>query len=189
MIRQLFFELRYFFQRVPWDTGQSPPELLTYLAEHQPGRAIDLGCGTGTNVITLAQHGWRAIGIDFSRQAIRRARRKAARLGIEASFIHGSVTTLEGIEGPFDLGVDIGCFHALTPEGRRAYVSRLAQVVGADGTVLLYAFLRAQDAPRPSWTSEAEVRQLFAGEFAVQAIAHGFNRERPSAWFTLRRLP
>ena len=42
----------------------------------EPGRALDLGCGTGTNAIWLAQHGWTAVGVDFSALAIESARRK-----------------------------------------------------------------------------------------------------------------
>ena len=42
-----------------------------------PGRALDLGCGTGTNVIYLKQHGFDAVGVDWSARAIDRARKKA----------------------------------------------------------------------------------------------------------------
>ena len=47
-MRRIFFELRYLLGDVPWDTGVSPPELLDFLDRHPPGRALDLGCGTGT---------------------------------------------------------------------------------------------------------------------------------------------
>ena len=43
----------------------------------EPGRALDLGCGTGTTVLWLAQQGWTAVGVDFSSLAIESARRKA----------------------------------------------------------------------------------------------------------------
>ena len=41
------------------------------------GRALDLGCGTGTNSIYLAQHGWETTGVDFVPRAIGIAKRKA----------------------------------------------------------------------------------------------------------------
>ena len=50
-IRRLTFSLWYYFNP-PWDSGISPPELLDFLEGRSSGHAIDLGCGTGTNVIT-----------------------------------------------------------------------------------------------------------------------------------------
>jgi methylase of polypeptide subunit release factors len=74
MMRKLFFNLAY-LQKPVWDTGISPPELLDFIANHNPGRALDLGCGTGTNSITLAKHGWEVTGVDFVKRAINLARR------------------------------------------------------------------------------------------------------------------
>src|SRR5881296_1344749 len=50
-------------RRPPWDTGITPPEVERFVASHAPGRAIDLGCGTGTNAVYLARHGWSAVGV------------------------------------------------------------------------------------------------------------------------------
>ena len=52
-LRRLSF-LLWYFRDPPWDTNISPPELLDFINRHPPGRVLDLGCGTGTNVITLA---------------------------------------------------------------------------------------------------------------------------------------
>ena len=73
----------WYFRRPPWDSGITPPELLEYL-ESRPaaGRAIDLGCGTGTNVITMARMGWQVTGVDFVPKAIDLAREKARKAGL-----------------------------------------------------------------------------------------------------------
>ncbi|MCJ7511394.1 MAG: methyltransferase domain-containing protein, partial [Anaerolineales bacterium] len=78
-MKRLFFELRYLLGDTPWDTGVSPPELLAYLHRHPPGRALDLGCGTGTNTLALAERGWEVTAIDFSSGALRVARRRFSR--------------------------------------------------------------------------------------------------------------
>ncbi|MCK7512216.1 MAG: methyltransferase domain-containing protein [Desulfobacterales bacterium] len=72
------FEWRYWRGNTPWDTNITPPEVMEFIAETPPGRALDLGCGTGTNAIALARHGWQATGVDFAPKAVHKAR--AARL-------------------------------------------------------------------------------------------------------------
>ena len=113
MLRKLYFNLLYLFSEPPWDTGISPPELLDFIEKHPSGRAIDIGCGTGTNVTTLAKAGWQIIGVDFAPHAIKLAKRKIKQAGIEAEILERSATDLHGITGPFDLALDIGCFHSI----------------------------------------------------------------------------
>lgn len=62
--------------RPPWDTGVSPTELNAYLSSNEPGRALDVGCGTGTNLLTMAQKGWEVVGMDIAWLSVVRARRK-----------------------------------------------------------------------------------------------------------------
>ena len=128
----------------PWDSGISPPELLDFIREHPPGRAIDLGCGTGTNVITLAQHGWNVIGVDFATLALQKARQKAEDANINAQFKKQDVRKLQDIEGPFDLALDMGCFHNLHDK-QQDYLDRLHQILAPTGYWLLYAHLRSAD--------------------------------------------
>src|SRR2546426_628882 len=65
------FSLWYWLpRRPPWDTGIVPPEVERFVASHPPGRALDLGCGTGTNVVYLADQGGTAPGGDFAGRAV-----------------------------------------------------------------------------------------------------------------------
>ncbi len=144
MLRRFFYILSY-LRHPPWDTGISPPELMAFIHEHPPGRALDFGCGTGTNAITLAEHGWDVTGIDFVSSAIRLAKAKARRAGVEIEFQVRDVTRLDGVTGPFNLVLDIGCFHSLTAPGKRAYASNLVSLLADDGTFLIYGFLTQED--------------------------------------------
>ncbi len=173
--------------RPPWDTGISPPELLAFIAAHPPGRALDLGCGTGTNVITLAQHGWHVTGVDFAVKAIMEARRKAREAGVQADLRLGDVTRLSALAGPFDLILDIGCFHGLPADGRSAYARHIKRLLAPDGTFLLYVMFKADVQSQRSGILATDLA-LFAPELALAARADSVDaaRGRPSAWLTYR---
>lgn len=187
MWNRLGFELLYRTGRPRWDTGITPPEVVRTVESIPPGRALDLGCGTGTNAIYLAQRGWEVVGVDMVSKAIAQARAKAARARVNVDFLQGDVTRLERVQGPFDFALDIGCFHALDAAGRQRYTRQLAQLVRPGGQFLLYAF----DTPYRSGglaISEASLRQLFSPAFELTRVEHGFMGERPTSYYWLTRV-
>ncbi len=144
MLRRFFYILSY-LRHPPWDTGITPPELMDFIRKHPAGRALDIGCGTGTNAITLAEHGWEVTGIDFVRRAILSANAKAQQAGVKPDFRVGDVTRLDDLPGRFDLILDIGCFHSLTKSGKKVYVSNLVNLLAREGSFLIYGFLQQVD--------------------------------------------
>ena len=139
--RWLRFNLLY-FGRPRWDTGISPPELKEFLESTPPGCALDVGCGTGTNLLTMAKYSWEVVGVDIAWLSVLRARSKLTNAGFKSRVIHGDVTGNLGLKCQFDLVLDIGCYHSLFPEGRRNYRLNLASWLKPGGTYLQYAHLR-----------------------------------------------
>lgn len=181
-MRRVLFSAWYWLPgRRRWDTGVSPPELERFVQSHPPGRALDIGCGTGTNVVYLARHGWEAVGVDFAGRAIAKARRRARDAGVACTFLVGDVTRLE-VAGPFDLALDLGCLHSIAVSGRAGYAAGMARVVRTGGTFLVYAF--APGGPTFGFTAD-DVRAAFASAFDVVGVEEG--KGRPSAWYTLVR--
>jgi SAM-dependent methyltransferase len=180
--QRLAFWWRY-WGRPPWDSGVPAPELRRAVEGRPPGRALDLGCGTGTNVRFLAERGWQVTGVDFVGRAIAQARRKLR--GLEAQLLVGDVTRLEALplRGPYDLALDMGCFHSLTAEGRARYARGLAQALRPGAVYLLYAFLPAPDSGR------GLPREAVEAAFAPYLRATGFEAGtgRPSAWYYFER--
>lgn len=190
------FNLLYLLSRTPWDTGTTPPEVVALVEEGglSPGRALDLGCGTGTNCIYLARHGWEVVGVDFSALAICRARRKARRASVNCRFYRADVTDLSFLElepeneAPFDLALDIGCLHSVPREKWKRYAVGLARLVRPGGLYLLYAFTARSDRSVPRGIALEEIRRLFTPAFAVRRQEGGDDPTGPqSAWYWLRR--
>lgn len=185
------FELQYLLGQAPWDTGVTPPEVVELVerGDLPPGRALDLGCGTGTNAIYVARQGWQAVGVDFSALAIRWARWKARRAGVRCRFHRADVTDLSFLPGPFDLALDIGCLHSVPPEGWERYAEGLARLVSPGGLYMLYAFTPRADRSGPRGVAPEDVRRLFGPAFAVERQEGGDDPTGPrSAWYWLRRL-
>ena len=181
------FERAYRRGRTPWDTGVTPQEIVEQVSEMQPGRALDLGCGTGTTVLWLAQHGWTAVGVDRSALAIESARRKADWTS-GAMFVEGDVTRLDDLEvdGPFDLLLDIGCFHGVPARRRGAYVRQVTRVAGPGARMMIFAFGPSVRWPGSTRTREPEIRRRFGDAFELERVVP--RRHPPGGvWFYLRR--
>ena len=188
MFKKLFFNLAY-LQKPIWDTGISPPELLDFITSRSPGRALDLGCGTGRNVITLAKHGWTVTGVDFSRRAIQKAKRKAQLNQVVVDLYVADVTQLSSIGGPFDLILDLGCFHSLPANRRQAYITKIGELLDDTGTYLLYTFITTElDGVGPGATHtdlefiSRKLRIVDRKDSTERGI-------RPSAWLTIMKYP
>lgn len=191
MLQRLIFNLWYYFNP-PWDTGITPPEVAEAVEGPNalmPGRALDLGCGTGTNSLYLARHGWRVVGVDLAPTAIRQARRKAKEAGLSVEFHTADVTRLDFLQPPFDLALDIGCFHALDSEGWTHYRDQLRRLLRPGACFMLYAFGPRRGRLMDMGITPDEVRQLFDSEFQVLRVDGGTDPSGPSAaWYWLERI-
>ncbi|OBI04039.1 methyltransferase type 12 [Mycobacterium sp. E2462] len=142
-LKQTLFTLMYRFGFTPWD-GHPIAEMLRDLVEKlPPGRALDLGCGTGDAAIYLAQHGWRTTGVDYVDQPLQAARAKASAAQAQVDFVKADVTKLstEGVGADFALIVDNGCLHNLSDTDRDAYVREVSAVAAPRARLLIVAFL------------------------------------------------
>ncbi len=112
-----------------------------------PKRVLDAACGIGTQAIGLAQRGHQLTGTDLSAAAVARARKEAARLGVEISTQVADLRELtEAVSGPFDVVcvLDNALPH-LEGEGEvSAALDRLAAVLTPGGVFL--ASVRDYDA-------------------------------------------
>ena len=192
----LFFRFAYLAGFKPWDSGVPPPELVAFVDDDVShpgvGKALDLGCGTGTNCIYLAQHGWDAVGIDFVPRAINMAKKKASVAGVAVRFIVGDVTRLTELDigSGYQLLFDLGCFHSIPDAKRDGYVNGATAVADRGTTMLMFCLVRGDKASRlgPRGVGRREVLERFGSGWEIVTEASG----RPmlgsdTAWYELRR--
>lgn len=171
----------------PWDTEVAPPELAALAAAMNPGRALDLGCGTGTNAVYLARHGWEVTGVDLIDGAVRQAERKAADAGLSARLLCGDVTRLDGLDvtGPYELFFDLSCYCGVPTHRRDAYADGVTRRAAPGARLLLFGY--GPDVFDDGYTGVTadELRERFTGWNLID-VTPGTN-PFPTAWFTLRR--
>jgi cyclopropane fatty-acyl-phospholipid synthase-like methyltransferase len=187
MWRRASYALAYRTGRTPWDTGVTPPEVVDLIegpSALPAGRALDLGCGTGTNVEYLARHRWDAVGLDASTRAISAARQRVADVA-RASVLQADVTRLAlvALGGPFDLVLDIGCYHSVARHRRRNYAIGVAEQTVVGATLFVFAF----EGSRAVGVTTQEMRDRFAPWFEPVGRIMG-TRPPGAAWYRLRRV-
>lgn len=182
-------ETYYRAGRPPWDTEVTPPELVAEASgpgARPPGRALELGCGTGTNALYLARLGWDVTAVDMIDIAIDRARAKVASAGLPVRLIHGDVTRLPelGVRGPYDLYFDLSCFCGIPPHRRDAYAAGVTGTAAPGARLLMFGYGPDAFDDLISGVTAEELRQRFSG-WAVVDVTPGTNAV-PTYWFTLQ---
>ena len=185
-------ELEDFYRegKPPWDCGITPPELVELIEGPYPltpGHALELGCGTGTNAVYLALHGWRVAAVDLVERAVLQAREKSAAAGVDVTVLSGDATRLDeiGLPGPYDLFFDLSCFCGIPPHRRDAYAAGLTARAAPGARLLMFGYgPDAWDDPISGVTAD-ELRERFTG-WRLTDETPGTNPV-PTAWFTLQR--
>jgi 2-polyprenyl-3-methyl-5-hydroxy-6-metoxy-1,4-benzoquinol methylase len=135
-------------ESLPWHREQPPPLLERAVAQRTSrGRALDLGCGEGTNSVFLAQQGFSVVAIDFVSAALTAARTRAEQAGVEVELLERDVVDYEA-PSPFDVVLDSGCLHHLPRPRVAAYRTRLDEWLAPGGDYVLVHFAHR---PRVLW--------------------------------------
>jgi SAM-dependent methyltransferase len=177
IMNKLFYELGYRHFRMPWEVGPRR-ELVELVGNGRiaPGRAIDLGCGSGANAIFLAQHGFDVTGVDFASEAIEKAKRSADEAGVSVRFMVDDLTNLRTVEGPFDFLVDYGSMDDLSAKDRDLYRQNVLPLTHPGSHYLLWG----HEWPVRWWEKvfasrgafePGEAEHLFGDYFDIERIA------------------
>ncbi|HHB76976.1 MAG TPA: class I SAM-dependent methyltransferase [Desulfobulbus sp.] len=128
---------RYVRGDLPWDTGCPDTYLVRLISRWQVcrGTVLEIGCGTGTNSIWLAEQGFDVIGLDLSAEAVAIASRRADKQGIASCrFICGDFLDCDLEEESCRFLFDRGCLHSMPDDEQRlAFAGRVAEILPSGG--------------------------------------------------------
>jgi 2-polyprenyl-3-methyl-5-hydroxy-6-metoxy-1,4-benzoquinol methylase len=180
------YELAYRFTQPGWDQNTVPNEVAE-LAKRgvSGGRALDLGCGTGTHSIFLAQKGYTVVGVDFASRAINLANQKNRQEGVKVDFRLGDVTRLDFLHEPFDIVLDVGTFHTLNKGERTRYEENLTRLTHPGSLFLLWA--RTDQSSFGIGIGSEEIKKIFSTHFVPEDVEPSDLHGRASAWYWFKR--
>ena len=183
----------------PWDIGR-PQRPFVAIADRIASPVLDAGCGTGDTSLFLAARDYRVTGIDFTKEAIRRARAKAAKQKLDVQFLVKDALTLPEWDARFTTVIDSGLFHVFSDQDRRRYVQGLGHVLEVGGRLFLTCFSDQEpgtDGPRR--VSRPELHDAFDQGWKIESIEPTqlelnpkfkqttFSDGGPKAWFAIIR--
>ena len=117
-----------------------PPNahLTSEIADLEPGRILDAGCGHGADALWLAAHGWQVTAVDFSAAALAQGKATAEAAGPEIAvridWVEADLGTWIPDPGRYDL---VACLYVHVAGSVPEMVMRMAEAVATGGTLFL----------------------------------------------------
>ncbi len=193
----LIYRIMYGVGFTPWDTGEVPGELAALIEGEDAlpaGRALDIGCGTGTQSVYMARNGWNVTGVELLEQPLRRARDRAAAAGVAVEWVKADVARLvqAALEPGYTLLFDRGCYHGLGEQQRAAYALGVTQLAAPGATLLLMAFAANRVIAGPPGADREQITAGFGSGWTLDSTApdsspppSGPLRSVPLTWYRL----
>lgn len=192
-----FWDVRFAAEFTPWDRGGAPQNLRDFLSmsANTPRKALIPGCGAAREVTAFANAGWPVTAIDFSAEAVARAK---AVLGPHSSLVeHGDFFNPNLANEGFALVYESAFLCALPPDLRTAWAAQISRILfagdsaGGSSSGLLAGYFFFGESPKgpPFGISRPALLALLSPAFELvedvepqDSIAVFRGRERWMVW-------
>jgi SAM-dependent methyltransferase len=138
---------------ISWDK-ESKSELMSrdrnktldkYIDRQNIGKALDLGCGSGSQSFYLSKLGYDCTAVDISQTAIEKGKELSRDLGLEINFLCDDICKLN-LNDKFDLVTDSCLLHCLVWERERtAFFDVAKKHLSKDGRFFIYTMIREKN--------------------------------------------
>jgi len=170
------WESRYQTGDMPWEKGEGSPGLVDFLAAHPELPREEMvvavpGCGTGHDVRTWAQAGFKTRGFDLAPSAIALSEQKSKAVGLSSPMVE--FRRWDFLSGeppqPFDWLFEHTLFCAIEQGRRGDYVEAAWRWLKPGGQLLaVHYMIRDEDGP-PYGVGQQELMERFGPRFELRS--------------------
>lgn len=151
---------------VPWLESVAPLANL---------RILEIGCGTGSSTVALAEQGAKVTGIDIDEGALQVARDRAKAYGVQAEFRALNAEQLnDAYRGvTFDMVIFFACLEHMTHAERLASLAAVWQILPAGGLLVTV------ETPNRLWYFDGHTAQLPFYHWLPNELAFAYSQFSP----------
>lgn len=189
------------WQELPWSHDEPSLFLAEICRARRPGRALDMGCGSGTDSVYLAGQGWDVTALDFVPKALEYTEERARAAGVTVKPVVADITEWAA-PCAYDLVLDHGLLHNMDPQRHAAYRERVMKAISDDGDFLLLHWHprypgQANGKMGPRRVAREDILDFFAPELQERYFAREEFEDLPDmvgggmaqAYYWFRRNP
>ncbi len=142
-------------------------------------RGLDLGCGKGRHLVTMAEHGIDAYGSDISTVALSFARQWLDELGLAATLAHAGGSAIDAATNSFDIVICHGVLDHILADERHGTNNEVFRVLKPGGAYF-FSVISTRDCAYGSGQP--------TGEADTWYLAEGYEKSLPQAFFDEARI-
>ena len=145
----------HLFRRLEYDRRTIVPWLDSASAL-QDKRILEIGCGTGSSTVAIAEQGAKVIGIDIDEGALSVAKERSSTYGVDAEFRVLNADEIANTFGAnvFDFVIFFACLEHMTIAERLASLKSAWEILATDG------FLVIAETPNRLWYFDGHTSRL-----------------------------
>ncbi len=193
-----FWDARFEEDAFPW--GEKESELARIAAERfalkEIGKVLDVGCGSGRDVIFLAKKGFKVTGIDASPLAKSIAERNAKENKVKALFLNEKIQDSTIEPESFEGVLSYNTLHLFEGNDLEQAVKKIAQLLKPKGLLFLATFSDKEKSSRKGrpvqYFKKKELTELFKPFFKIIELTrkdfseeHDKTRHTHREWFLI----
>jgi SAM-dependent methyltransferase len=165
--RTQFWVKRWQREKLPWDLGGIPPDLISFVKQNRssPARVLVPGCGSGYEVRIFDAVGHDVTAIDFSEPAVAHAREVLGKLGDKV--VQGNFFKYDFGETRYGMIYERGFLCSIPPERWADYAARMADLISPGGRLVGLFLYGEEPEPPPFPLTEKTAENLFGKSFRL----------------------